>query len=72
MNLKRPEEEVVRLKKPLFSPRYGWEKEGEINDVVFPDGCSVERDRLKIYYGCSDSRIGVAELSLKELLGELK
>jgi len=27
---------------------------------------------LKIYYGCSDSRIGVAELSLKGLMDELR
>ena len=70
LNLKKPEEEVARLKKPLFSPKYDWEKEGDINDVVFPEGCSVDGDKLKIYYGCSDSRIGVAEMSLRELLSQ--
>jgi len=72
LNLKKPEEEVARLKKPLFSPRHSWEKEGDINDVVFPEGCSVNGDKLKIYYGCSDSRIGVAEMSLKGLMDELR
>ena len=71
LDLKKPEEEISRLSSPLFSPKYDWEKEGDINDVVFPEGCSVDGDKLKIYYGCSDSRIGVAEMSLRELLAEL-
>ena len=71
LDLKRPEIEITRLENPLFSPRYKWEKEGDINDVVFPGGAVVEGDRLKVYYGCSDSRIGVAEMSFKELLSEL-
>jgi len=72
LNLKKPEIEIARLEKPLFSPEYDWEKEGDINDVVFPEGVVTEGDNLKIYYGCSDSRIGLAELSLKELLKKLK
>jgi predicted GH43/DUF377 family glycosyl hydrolase len=72
LNLKKPEEEVARLKKPLFSPKYAWEKQGDINDVVFPEGVVVDGDKLKIYYGCSDSRIGLAELSLGELMGKLR
>jgi len=72
LDLKRPEEEIGRLKKPLFSPKYKWEKDGDKNDVVFPEGAVVDGDRLKIYYGCSDSRIGVAEMSLKKLLKKIR
>ncbi len=72
LDLKRPEIEVARLKESLFSPKHDWEKEGDINDVVFPEGAVVKGDKLKIYYGCSDSRIGLAELNLKELLKKLK
>jgi len=72
LDLKNPEVELARLKNPLFSPEFDWEKEGDINDVVFPEGTILEGDRLKIYYGCADTRIAVAELSLKELLKKLK
>ncbi len=72
LDLKKPEEEIGRLKKPLFSPKYKWEKDGDKNDVVFPEGAVVDGDRLKIYYGCSDSRIGVAEMSLKRLLKKIR
>lgn len=72
LDLKKPEIEITRLKKPLFSPVYPWEKEGDVNDVVFPEGVSVDGNKLRIYYGCADMRIGLAEISLKELLGQLK
>jgi len=71
LDLKKPETEITRLKEPLFSPEYLWEKEGEVDDVVFPEGVIVDGDNLKIYYGCSDSRIGLAEMSLKGLLKKL-
>jgi beta-1,2-mannobiose phosphorylase / 1,2-beta-oligomannan phosphorylase len=72
LDLKKPEIEIGRLKEPLFSPKYNWEKEGDVNEVVFPEGVSVAGDKLKIYYGSADTRIGLAELSLKKLLSRLK
>lgn len=72
LDLKKPEIEITRLKKPLFSPVYPWEKEGDVNEVVFPEGVSVDGNKLKIYYGCADTRIGLAEINLKELLSRLK
>ena len=72
LDLKKPEIEITRLKKPLFSPKYPWEKKGDINDVVFPEGISITKNKLKIYYGCADTNIGVAEVSLKKLFSYLK
>lgn len=72
LDSENPQIEISRLKRSLFSPRCDWEKEGDINDVVFPEGAFVKGDVLKIYYGCSDSRIGVAEVGLRELMDELK
>ncbi|MBU2576490.1 MAG: pesticidal protein Cry7Aa [Nanoarchaeota archaeon] len=72
LDLKKPEIEITRLKEPLFSPSYPWEKTGDVNNVVFPEGISVRGDKLKIYYGCADTQIGVAEVSLKGLLKSLK
>ena len=73
LDLKKPETEITRLKKPLFSPKYRWEKQGDVNNVVFPEGAVVDNNKiLKIYYGCSDSRIGLAEMKLNELLEKLR
>ena len=72
LDLKKPEIEITRLKEPLFSPEYSWEKKGSINNVVFPGGVSIKGDKLKIYYGCADTQIGLAEVSLKKLFRLLK
>ena len=72
LDLKKPETEITRLKQPLFSPTLKWEMEGDVDNVVFPEGAVVDGSRLKIYYGCSDSRIGLAELEFKELMEKLK
>ena len=72
LDLKKTEIEITRLKKPLFSPSYRWEKEGDVNEVVFPEGVSIKGNNLRIYYGCADTRIGLAEISLKKLLKRLK
>jgi beta-1,2-mannobiose phosphorylase / 1,2-beta-oligomannan phosphorylase len=72
LDLKKPETEIARLRSPLFSPKYNWEKEGDISDVVFPEGAVVKGNKLKIYYGCSDSRIGLAEVNLRGLFRESK
>ena len=72
IDLKNPGIEYGRLKEPLFSPEHEWEKEGDVNKVVFPEGATIKGDKLKIYYGCSDSRIGLAELSLKQLLNQIQ
>lgn len=66
-----PGREIARLPWPLFSPTEEWEKKGYVNNVVFPTGTSIFGDRLYIYYGAADCRIGVASLSMKDLLNAL-
>jgi predicted GH43/DUF377 family glycosyl hydrolase len=58
---------------PVLSPELPAEREGIVADVVFPT--AVDRrtdlgrpDRLDVYYGMADSRIGVARLDLPESL----
>lgn len=71
LDLKNPEKEISRLPYPLFFPEKEWELKGEVNNVCFPTGAVLEDDTLYIYYGAADERIGVASMSLKELLSEL-
>jgi len=56
----------------LFEPKERWEKEGIVDNVVFPTGAVVEDDILYIYYGAADLRIGLVTMSLSELLELLK
>jgi predicted GH43/DUF377 family glycosyl hydrolase len=71
LDLNNPTKVIGRLKEPLFSPHMSWEKEGVVNNVVFPTGAGVYGDELYIYYGAADARIAVVSLSLSELVQEL-
>ena len=63
---------IGRLNKPLFSPEEAWEKEGFVNDVVFPTGTAIFGKDLYIYYGASDDKIAVAKVNFNELIKNLK
>lgn len=71
LDKKDPTKVISHSKEPLFYPEEIWEKEGNVGNVVFPTGAVAFKDRLYIYYGAADKRIGVISLSLKELLDEL-
>lgn len=71
LDIESPHKEIARLPYPLFSPEEDWELKGEVNNVCFPTGTILEGDKLFIYYGAADERIGVASLSISELLKEL-
>jgi beta-1,2-mannobiose phosphorylase / 1,2-beta-oligomannan phosphorylase len=42
--------------------------EGQVNNVVFPCGAAVIKEKLFVYYGGGDSVIGVATVDLDDLL----
>jgi predicted GH43/DUF377 family glycosyl hydrolase len=71
-DLDDPTKVIARMKKPLFSPSQWWEKEGDVNNVVFPTGTVVKDGRLYIYYGAADKRIAAKSVDMEELLKELK
>lgn len=66
-----PTKEIARLKEPLFSPVLEWEKQGIVNNVVFPTGSALFADKLYIYYGAADCRVAVASLNMKHLIKAL-
>jgi predicted GH43/DUF377 family glycosyl hydrolase len=72
LDLNEPTKEIGRLKYPLFSPELDWEKQGVVNNVVFPSATVLRGDSLFIYYGAADKYIGVASVSLKGLTEEIK
>jgi predicted GH43/DUF377 family glycosyl hydrolase len=63
---------VARAKKPVFEPQADYEVEGFFGNVVFTCGLLCEENKLKIYYGAADTCICYAELSLQEVVEELK
>jgi len=72
LDLDDPAKVIGRLKRPLFSPTEDWEKQGDVNNVVFPTGTVLKDGRLYIYYGAADKLIAAKSVDMNELLRELK
>ena len=50
-----------RLDKPFFYPEAPFEKSGQYKDgTVFIEGLAYYKKKLYLYYGCADSKVGVA------------
>jgi predicted GH43/DUF377 family glycosyl hydrolase len=73
MVLSKQHPRLIRYRsvEPVLTPMLPQERDGTVANVVFPTG--IDRrddlgnpDRLDVYYGMADSRIGVARLDLPE------
>jgi predicted GH43/DUF377 family glycosyl hydrolase len=72
LDLDDPTKVIGRMKQPLFSPTENWEKQGDVNNVVFPTGTVLKGNKLYIYYGAADKLIAAKSVDMRELLAELK
>jgi predicted GH43/DUF377 family glycosyl hydrolase len=68
-----PRKILYRSVEPVLTPVLQEERHGTVPNVVFPTG--IDRrddlglpDRIDVYYGMADSRIGVARLDIPEFL----
>jgi predicted GH43/DUF377 family glycosyl hydrolase len=64
---------LYRSEEPVLTPLVAEERRGAVSNVVFPTG--IDRrddlglpDRIDVYYGMADNRIGVARLDVPERL----
>lgn len=72
LDIENPKKIIGRLKQPLFSPTLPWEKEGTVNNVVFPTGTALFGEELYIYYGAADNCVAAASVNINTLLQKLK
>ena len=68
LDLKDPTIVLSRSADPIFEPEEPYEKEGIVNNVVFPCGMIVRDGLLYIYYGGADKVVGVATMELDILM----
>ena len=53
----------------VLGPSAEYEKSGDVDNVVFPTGATIDKDKkLHLYYGAADSCIAVATANLKDIL----
>ncbi len=72
LDLKDPTKVLHRSKEPVLVPEEFYENSGYKPGVVYVSGAVVKDGNLLVYYGCSDSYIGVAYAPLEEFLEALK
>lgn len=56
----------------IFEPVKDYEKNGIVNNVVFPCGATIRDEEIYIYYGGADKVVGVATMSLSILMKSLR
>ena len=56
---------------PILEPETHFEKEGIVNNVVFPCGMILKDDTIFLYYGAADKVVCGATISLKVLMDYL-
>ena len=71
LDAERPARIIAQGAERCFVPTEPFEREGFVPDVVFPTGTVHRGDKLLVYYGASDTFVGVAELSLSAILKNL-
>jgi predicted GH43/DUF377 family glycosyl hydrolase len=70
LDIEDPTRIIGRLSEPLLSPASD-EQNGYVPNVVYSCGALLHAGTLAIPYGIGDSAIGVATVSLDELLASL-
>jgi predicted GH43/DUF377 family glycosyl hydrolase len=65
---KNPLKVLRRSDEWVFGPKTSYEREGDVDDVVFPCGWTVRDGTVYMYYGAADSCIALATAKLKDLI----
>ncbi len=74
LDLENPGRVLHRGDEWIFGPHEEYEREGDVDDVVFPCGWvhDPETDQVRLYYGGADSVIAVATTQMADLLEYIK
>lgn len=72
LDLKDPTKILYRAKEPVLEPKESYENNGCKPGIVYVSGAVVKDGNLLVYYGCSDSYVGIAYANLNEFLEALK
>lgn len=71
LDINNPLTVLAELPYPILAPCEPYERNGNVNHVVFPTGAFIEGDNLYFYYGAGDRCIACAYFSVHELLRKL-
>lgn len=72
LDKEKPENIIARGDEWVMGPREAYELAGDVKDVVFPCGWTVNGDTVNMYYGGADMCIAVATTTITDMLEFLK
>lgn len=72
LDLDDPTKVIRRSDEWIFGPREHYERQGDVDDVVFPCGWVRKDDTVFIYYGAADSCIALATAKIDELVDYIR
>ena len=72
LDLENPTRVVRRSDEWVFGPKASYEREGDVDDVVFPCGWIRKGDTVFMYYGAADSCIALATARSSDLVDFLR
>ena len=64
-------EVLSRLPEPILEPELDWERNGDVDNVIFVQGAHRVGDGLYLVYGAADRYVGAATASVSRLLDAL-
>jgi predicted GH43/DUF377 family glycosyl hydrolase len=68
LDLEEPTRVIRRSDEWIFGPKAPYEREGDVDDVVFPCGWIKRGNKIFMYYGAADSRICLATADFDEVV----
>ena len=68
LDRENPVRVIRRTDEWIFGPKARYEREGDVDDVVFPCGWTVKGGTVYMYYGAADSSIALATAKLSDLV----
>jgi len=71
LDLEEPWKVIARTPEPILEPEEPYEVEGDVPNVVFPEGAVVVGDQLLVLYGAADKVCCVASAPLGDLVESL-
>jgi len=72
LDLKEPWKVLYRTRDYMLYPTEMYERVGDVPNVLFPSSAVVEGDIIRLYYGCADTCIGMAEANIKDVVKFIK
>ncbi len=70
LDLNDPSRVLRRSNDWVFAPDAEYERQGDVNGVVFPCGWILDptSGQIRMYYGCADTCLGLATMQLDHVL----